>query len=344
MSNYISHEDMMSIPAREVSDLSKLTDNPVVSVVMTAYNHDKYIAQAIEGVVMQRCDFPIELLIGEDCSTDRTREICQQYQHRYPQNIRLITSDHNVGAAKNWLRICARAHGRYVALCDGDDYWCDERKLEKQVQMLDNHPGMNLCFSRVGIWRENVNKVVTEWYPKGEKPRYPLEDFIANQVVAITCTVCLKRDVFSKLPRLIVDGAMGDWPLFVLALVGGYAGYISEPLAVYRVHPNGVWQSANAEKRYEGFKAMNRLLRFHLGRKYDKYFDTSLAKAYCQYAEKSCVGSGTYGFFAVVTALKQSPVPLWRAGPTLVAFLAHVGFPQIYARLLATNVIKRMQP
>jgi glycosyltransferase involved in cell wall biosynthesis len=344
MSDYISHDEMLSIPAREVSESSKLAANPVVSVIMVTYNHETYIAQAIQGVVMQQCNFPIELLIGDDCSTDRTRAICQEYQRRYPQSIRVITADHNVGAYKNWLRICVRARGRYVAFCDGDDYWCDDYKLEKQVRMLDTHPGLNLCFSRAGICHGNCEKVVTEWHPRKEKQRYSLQDLISKRVTAITCTVCLKREVFSRLPRFIEGGAIGDWPLFILALADGNAGYIPGRLAVYRLHPNGVSQSATAEKRYGGFKAMNRLLRIHIGTRYYRCFDTSLARAYCGYAERTCVESGRYGFSAVMSSLSRCPVPPWRAGRTLIAFLMHVGLPKIYARLLAANVIKRMQP
>ena len=293
---------------------------------------------------MQRCDFPFELLIGEDCSTDRTRAICQTYQSRYPQILRIITTDHNVGAHKNFFRLSARARGRYLAFCEGDDYWCDENKLEKQVRLLDSHPDMNLCFSRAGICHGDCEKVVTEWYPRREKHCYAIEDFISGRVSPATCTVCIKREVLSRLPRFMEDGPLGDWPLFVQALVRGYAGYIPEPLAVYRLHPNGLWSSVTAEKRYEGFKVSNRLLRTHFGSRYEKHFDTSLARAYCNYAERSCMQSGIYGISVVITALNRSPVPLWRAGRGLIVFLMHVGFPKIYARLLAENVIRRMQP
>ena len=115
MSDYISHEDMMSIPARELSDPSNIAAEPVVSVIMMTYNHEPYIAQAIEGVITQQCDFPIELLIGEDCSTDRTRDICFEYQQRYPELIRLLIAETNVGMHKNMFRLLGRSKGRYIA-------------------------------------------------------------------------------------------------------------------------------------------------------------------------------------------------------------------------------------
>src|ERR1039457_6833113 len=151
MSDYISHGDMMSIPAREVSDPSQLAANPVVSVIMMTYNHEPYIAQAIEGVVMQQCKFSIELLIGEDCSTDRTRNICLEYQRRHPQLIRLVTSETNVGMHKNMFRIYCRSKGRYIAICEGDDYWCHECKLEKQVTFLETNPDHTLCIHNAQV-------------------------------------------------------------------------------------------------------------------------------------------------------------------------------------------------
>ncbi|MCX6924815.1 MAG: glycosyltransferase [Verrucomicrobia bacterium] len=339
----ITQDEMLLIPATEISDLIKLEANPLVSVIMLAYNHQRFIAEAIEGILKQKCSFAFEVLIGEDCSADGTRGICLSYQRRYPQLIRLITAEKNVGGSRNFFRLCARARGRYLAFCEGDDYWCDEYKLEKQGRMFDSQPGMSLCFSRCGVCREDQADLITEWYPRREAVRYEVEDFISTRVMANACTVCVKREVVSCLPKFMADSAIGDWPFFVLALLEGHAGYIPERLGVYRIHAKGAWASATAERRYEGFKAINRLLRMYVGSRYYRCFDTSLAKAYFQYAERSCVGSGRYGFFAVMSSLKRCPVPVWRAGRTLIAFLLHVGFPKIYAGLLAANVIKRMQ-
>ena len=344
MSDYISHEDMMSIPAREVSDSSTLAASPVVSVIVMTYNHEKYIAQAIEGVITQQCSFPIELLLGEDCSTDRTRDICLEYQRRYPHLIRLITAETNVGMNKNYFRLHARARGRYLAFCEGDDYWCDAYKLEKQVRMLESHHGMNVCFSRTGNGTGDRGNVITLWFRNRKAVCYKFEDLISRRVGFNLCTLCIKREALSMIPKFVEEGAMTDWPLFALALMDGYAGYIPERLGVYRLHPTGAWQSATVEYRYEGVKAMNRLLRKHLGPRYYRCFDTLLARSYCHCMERSCAESGRYGFSAVVSTLNRCPVPVWRAGRSLIAFLLHVGFPKVYAGLLATNIFKRGLP
>jgi len=95
---------------------------------MITYNHERYIIQAIQGVLMQKTDFPIELIIGEDCSTDRTREIVFDYQKKYSDRIRVITADNNVGMMNNSSRTMAACRGKYIALCEGDDYWTDHQR------------------------------------------------------------------------------------------------------------------------------------------------------------------------------------------------------------------------
>lgn len=118
---------------------------PLVSVNMLTYNHEPYIAQAIEGVLAQQTDFGVELVIGEDCSTDRTAEICQDYAERYPGRIRLLTQAHNLGMRANNRRTLEACRGRYIAICDGDDYWSDPRKLQMQVDAMEADPACGLC-------------------------------------------------------------------------------------------------------------------------------------------------------------------------------------------------------
>lgn len=108
-------------------------DKPFVSVKTITYNHEKFIAQCIEGIMMQKTNFAFEYIIGEDCSTDSTMEIVQEYARRYPDVIRIITAEKNVGAVENDNRTDRACRGKYVAFCEGDDFWTDPYKLQKQV-------------------------------------------------------------------------------------------------------------------------------------------------------------------------------------------------------------------
>lgn len=130
---------------------------PLLSIVTITYNHEPFIAKTIEGVLMQQVNFPIELIIAEDCSTDGTRAICQRYAEQYPELIRLITSEFNVGAVVNERRAMLTARGKYIAFCEGDDYWTDPLKLQRQVDFLEAHPDYSVTFHRYQIYSRTQN-------------------------------------------------------------------------------------------------------------------------------------------------------------------------------------------
>jgi len=122
---FLAETDLQAIPAVEINPSGPPDGAPLVSVLMITWNHGAFVAQAIEGVVGQVCPFRFELLIGEDASGDETRAVCEDYQSRYPDIIRLIVAESNVGMHRNLARLWWRARGRYIALCEGDDYWTD---------------------------------------------------------------------------------------------------------------------------------------------------------------------------------------------------------------------------
>ena len=139
--------DPMAIPCIEMSDAEKLCKHPVVSVQMCTYNHEPYIRQAIEGVMMQKTDFEFELVIGEDCSQDKTREICFEYQKKHPDKIRVLWWRENVSKlGGNSRRVQAHCRGEFIAFCEGDDYWIDPLKLQKQVDVMRKYPNVGFCF------------------------------------------------------------------------------------------------------------------------------------------------------------------------------------------------------
>lgn len=130
---------------------------PLLSVVTITYNHEPYIAKCIEGVLMQKVNFPMEFIIAEDCSTDGTRAICEEYAAKYPELIRLITSETNIGYNPNELRAMKAAKGKYIAYCEGDDYWTDPLKLQKQVDFLESHSDYSVCFHRCRHWNVDTD-------------------------------------------------------------------------------------------------------------------------------------------------------------------------------------------
>src|SRR5262245_24288404 len=122
-----------------------------VSVAMITYNHGNFIAQAVESILMQVVNFDYEIIIGEDCSTDETRNVVIEYRNRFPHRIKMLLHDKNVGLMQNFIQTIEACRGQYVALCEGDDYWTSPYKLQKQVDFLESHPEYAICFHNVTV-------------------------------------------------------------------------------------------------------------------------------------------------------------------------------------------------
>lgn len=153
----------MDIPCIETSDAENLCKNPVVSVHMITYNHEPFIRQAIEGVMMQKTDFEFELIIGEDASQDKTREICLEYQKKYPDKIRVLWWHENLYKIDgNSRRVTARCRGEFIAFCEGDDYWTDPLKLQKQVDVMRTHLSVGICFAHTKIAYQDTGLILEE--------------------------------------------------------------------------------------------------------------------------------------------------------------------------------------
>ena len=120
--------------------MSEKENKALVSVAVITYNQQDTIAQTLDSILMQKGDFELELVVGEDCSTDNTWNICQDYASRYPDIVRLLPNRHNLGIMGNFARVVKACSGGFVAMCAGDDYWCDEHKLQKQLGFFNQHP------------------------------------------------------------------------------------------------------------------------------------------------------------------------------------------------------------
>ena len=200
---------------------------------MLAYNQMDYIGQAIESVMCQRTDFFFELVIGDDFSTDGTREICEDFKKKYPDQIRLILNEKNLGIGTNYVKILSECKGKYVAICDGDDYWIDVQKLQKQVDFLENHQNFKIVFTN----NQNL-------YPNGKRdirnskeiPRNSsFEQLVfANYIASVT--VMFYRDNLSQeLKWIITQLPYGDWPTYLWVVRdGSRIHFIDEVMAVYR--------------------------------------------------------------------------------------------------------------
>jgi glycosyltransferase involved in cell wall biosynthesis len=247
---------------------------PTVSICIVTYNHEQFIAEAIESVLQQKADFKYEIVIGEDCSRDRTREIVSDYQRRYPELIRPRFRERNIGMMENFSLTIQECEGKYIALLDGDDYWTDPFKLRKQVEYLDNNPDLVACFHNTLVTCESDGFMATEVLTKDQKPFSTIEDFIEKEWFFGTATVLFRNGLVNGLPATLKKASSGDWPLYVLLSQYGKFGYLDEVMSVYRIHGNSVTRSSafNSKNSFLSRLYIYEGLNEALGFKYERLF------------------------------------------------------------------------
>jgi glycosyltransferase involved in cell wall biosynthesis len=224
---------------------------PLVSVLVTTYQHAPFIRQCLDSILMQETTFPYEVIVGEDESTDGTREICIEYAERHPDRIRLFLRDRTLsryqegnrerGFNGRWTRRSAR--GQYIALCEGDDYWTDPRKLQQQVEFLEVHRECSMCYhNNLVVWEDNREEPRV-MLPPSVKPYVSLDE-VCFDVMPQTATVMYRSSLFSAPgPPWLFRTPIGDWSLYMILAEKGKIGYIPAVMSVYRCHAGGMWNS-----------------------------------------------------------------------------------------------------
>jgi glycosyltransferase involved in cell wall biosynthesis len=241
---------------------------PKVSVLMITYNQQEYIGQAIQSVLMQKTDFAFELVIGEDCSIDGTLEICQTYQQKHLGQIRLLTHENNLGMTRNFLSTLQQCHGEYLAILEGDDFWIDPLKLQKQADFLDTHPDFALVFTRTEFFFQDTDHPDYEMPQPGQGP-YTLENLLKSNFIP-TCSVMYRQGTITSLPDWLSRLEMLDWPLHVLHAERGKIGFLDEKTAIYRIHSASAYSSRKITQNYISVLKFYDVINGHLGRTYRK--------------------------------------------------------------------------
>jgi glycosyltransferase involved in cell wall biosynthesis len=213
---------------------------PTVTVVLTTYNHERFIAQAVRSVLDQRTGFGVELVVLDDCSTDGTQEILRAFARAHPDRIRLVLSPENKCDNEQFMAALLSARGRYVALLDGDDYWTSPDKLQRQVDFLDAHPECALCFHNVSLVSDPPTTPGRTSLPPTFPARSTLRELLDHCFIT-TCSVLLRTNAVNAFPAWYPSDNCADWTLFVLAAQHGELGYLDDVMAVYRQHTGGFW-------------------------------------------------------------------------------------------------------
>jgi glycosyltransferase involved in cell wall biosynthesis len=241
---------------------------PKVSVHMITYNHAAYIAQAIESVLMQETDFEVELVIGDDCSTDETQTLLRNYARRFPGIIKLLLQEKNIGMQRNAHKVTLACRGDYIAYLEGDDYWTASDKLLKQVRMLEADHSLALSHHRVSHYDESKKKITSEFPPQERRMITCGGQLLAEGNFIQTCSLLVRRKLIPKMSEELLNLKMGDWPLCALVSQYGLISYIDENMSTYRLHENSAWSSTNFKYREEASMEMIRTVAYSLNKEY----------------------------------------------------------------------------
>ncbi len=220
----------------------------LVSVWVITYNHNDYIGKCLDNILCQKTNFRFEICLGEDDSDDGTREVCRKYAAEYPETIRLFERDREdpsrEGCAGAWqfnyietLRAC---RGKYIALCDGDDFWANDSKLQKQIDYLDEHPDLSGCYHKVGQVNENDQIICPDMgYPPIRKEQYSLDYLLRYGAFSSVLSVVF-RNRADIAPEWFRKALVGDILLHSGNLIHGDYGFIDEVMGYYRIHSQGL--------------------------------------------------------------------------------------------------------
>lgn len=237
-----SRGDASDPKAKSISgDCQRDVDAPLLSVLCITYNHEKYVSQALDSFLMQETKFPIEIVVGEDCSTDNTLSVVEGYKAKFPEIFRVITSQANVGAVENFRRTLMACRGKYVAICEGDDFWTDRHKLQIQVEFLENNPEYVISYHDAYAFEDPG--VLKGLQLSEEYQRDATEDDLVNARQISTLTACF-RNVLKEISAEFNQAPILDlclWSLLGNYGKGKYLGGISP--AAYRMHQGGILSS-----------------------------------------------------------------------------------------------------
>lgn len=217
----------------------------MVSICCLVYNHEPYLRQCFDGFVMQKTNFPIEILVHDDASTDHSADIIREYTEKYPDLFKPIYQTENQyskGIKISLKYQFSRARGKYIAMCEGDDYWTDPLKLQKQVDFLEEHGDCCMTCSRVDRFSESKQLFIDD-YGSYEISKYvdPVDIIEKGGLFISTCSIVFRHNILKNYPEYCIKCHVGDYPIQIIAAMKGSVFYINDIMAVYRVERPLSW-------------------------------------------------------------------------------------------------------
>lgn len=249
--SYVNATVDVDEPIRIAEDADSLVQNPDITVLVVTWRHEKYIRECVESICQQQTNYSFEVIVGEDSSPDNTREICFQLQKQYPRNVRVVYSEHNVGLVANTYRIANLIRGRYVAICEGDDYWIDPQKLQKEVSFLVSNSDFDVVhtacyhqyernkFCRCPLAHRTIRRLLSYNYLRLNLQQQLLAacNFISTPTLVVRSEAYLKAiEYIRELESLTGWIPSTDYVTNFFSCMNGKVYFISDITAVYRVN------------------------------------------------------------------------------------------------------------
>ena len=239
----------------------------LVSICCITYNHEQYIKDALDSFIAQKVSFPYEIVISDDCSKDNTRSIIETYKAEYPSLIRDVSPIQNMGSQANFIYVLEQARGKYIAICEGDDYWTDPLKLQKQIDIMEADNSLMACCTNSSLVDMSSNileeKLIKAIVPDNKEGKYSLREFFEQNHTYPTASVVFRRSHFDEVCekyKIMQNQYLGDWTLWIAILCFGDMYYLDEVTSAYRINPTSVTHSKVDERRLGLAKANFKIL------------------------------------------------------------------------------------
>ena len=223
---------------------------PLVSICCITYNHESYIRECLNGFISQKTNFPVEIVISNDCSTDNTQLIIDEYKKQYPDIFRDVSPHQNLGAIQNFYYTLNKCKGKYIAFCEGDDYWIEENKLQMQVDFLKNNPEYGMCYTKANVYIQKEqnfrNGAIGAAFDS-------FDDLVLKGNRVPTLTTVYRRDLLDRYWQEVQPGTrgwlMGDYPMWLYFAHESKVKFFNHVTSVYRVLEESASNTSNPQKR-----------------------------------------------------------------------------------------------
>lgn len=309
----------------------------LVSVCVLVYNFEKYIKQCIESILEQETDFEYEIIIGEDCSSDSSRTICEQFQKEYPERIHLIANEHNFGLMRNLDNLLHHAHGQFIAICAGDDYWCDSMKLAKQAEFLQSHQdygviftaGYTLCSKKI-----TVHSAAMTPYHNGD-----MKEECFNATVGYASSVMYRKTLlqYVDFEDFIAHGiGFEDYVMYAIFSLHTNFAFLEDKTMVYRIVKSSISHSALNVKYSESWANTRRYLQI----KYPKlcHYDMDMVDDIVNYTKlKRAIYDGKYN--ESLTIKKQFKTSTYKSKKYTKALNGRISFELLRLQMVLRMII-----